>query len=209
MSDFRNPSDQEIEPEELDLSTEELDTQVQKAQEQLLELRRRQEQIEKEKEKLEELSRKQDELDQGRGEMIDKMNRALAVIHRESTETEKRREQLRNIQDTFSSHLHYLEEINMKTWNGPELPRELSKALSGLDDARAEYEKLYPKVSVGAEEEVAYAHGVGSAEYEDMYASGGKSFFYWFMMGFAFTLPLLILGVIALITLFWHLASHP
>ncbi|MEO8205621.1 MAG: hypothetical protein ABI615_05530 [Chthoniobacterales bacterium] len=203
MSDFRK-LDGDGEVEELDLSTEELDTQVHKAQEQLLELRRRQEQIEKEKLKLEELSRKQEELDRGCGEMVDKFNRALAVIQRESIETQKRSEQLHAIQDAFVSHLRHLEGINVKNWNGPELPRELSKGLSSVDDARSEFEKLYPKIASEALEETAYA--AGSAEYEE-YSGGDKSFSSWFMMGLAFTLPLIILGVVALTLWFWHLAS--
>ncbi|MEO6052764.1 MAG: hypothetical protein ABIP97_02015 [Chthoniobacterales bacterium] len=203
MSDFRK-HDLEGEVEEFDLSTEELDTQVHKAQEQLLELRRQQEQIEKEKLKLEELSRKQEELDRGCGEMVDKFNRALAVIQRESIETQKRTDQLQSIQEIFTAHLRHLDGINVRSWNGPELPRELGKGLSSVEDARSEYDKLYPKIGTDAQDEVSYA---ASASEYDEYGSGEKSFFYWFMMGLAFTLPLIIVGALMLVVLFWHFAS--
>jgi len=205
MSDFRKLSDSEPEVEELDLSTEELDTQVHKAQEQLLELRRRQEQIEKEKQKLEELSRRQDELERGRGEMIDKLNRALIVIQRESVETQKRTEQLHAIQENFSSHLRDLESINLKSWNGPELPRELSRGQSSVDDARAEFEKLYSKVSPDILDESSASE---SSDYDEAYGGGDKSFLSWFMMGLAFTLPLIILGGIAVLILILHIVSR-
>ncbi|MEO6846834.1 MAG: hypothetical protein ABI443_05275 [Chthoniobacterales bacterium] len=204
MSDFHKYSEPE-EVEELDLSTEELDTQVHKAQEQLLELRRRQEQIEKEKQKLEELSRKQDELDLGRGDMVDKFNRALAVIQREAAEAQKRTEQLQSIYDAFQSHLRELESINVKSLSGAELPRELSRGLSSVDEARSDFEKLYPKVSV--EDAIDTAYAASASEYEESYG-GDKSFASWFMMGLAFTLPVIILGVIALLVLVWHLSSH-
>src|SRR6202047_4463648 len=128
-------------PEEQAASPEMLDSQVQRAQEQLLQLKRQQELIEKQKRELEELSRKQEELEKGRSEMIEKLSRSLVVIERETYEAEKRVEQLKATANAFTQHLHSLERINPKSWNNGDLHRELSKALSAVDDARAEYSK--------------------------------------------------------------------
>src|SRR5436305_2395213 len=94
-----------------------LDTQVQKAQEQLIALRRQQEQIEKQKRELEELSRRQEELDRGRAEMTDKLARSLVVLERETYETQKKLEQLRNTRESFAQHSQMLEAIDPKAWN--------------------------------------------------------------------------------------------
>jgi len=181
-------------PESDDLSTEQLDAQVQRAQEQLLSLKRQQDLIEKQKRELEELSRRQEQLHQGKSEMVEKLTRAAVVLERELYDAQKRVEQLREIQDAFSQHYNILESINPKGWEGGDLNRELSKALSAVDDARAEFSKSLPKIQIDApappypgEEEV----GDGSGDSHD--------FVYWLKSGFAFTLPLFILGLIGLI----------
>jgi len=194
------------EPEELDLTGEELDTQVQRAQEQLSDLRRRQEQIEKEKLRLEELSRRQEEFEVGCAEMTEKFHRSLSTLQREIAESQRRTEQLESIDESFTRHLRELQAMNPKAWSGADLPKELTKALGGLEEARAAYAKLSPKIEAESIE-----HGVAGSpmDYEEMYAGGNgeKSFVYWLMAGFGFTLPLFALGVIALALLLWKLWS--
>ena len=182
-------------PEGDELSTEKLDAQVQRAQEQLLSLKRQQDMIEKQKRELEELSRRQEQLHQGKSEMIEKLTRAAVVLERELYDAQKRVEQLREIQEMFSQHYNILESINPKNWGeGTDLNRELSKALSAVDDARAEFGKSIPKIQPDVP--VSVQHGE-----EEAGDGGGDShdFVYWFKSGLAFTLPLLILGTLALI----------
>ena len=125
--------------DEDEVTPELLGSQVQKAQEQLLQLRRQQEQIEKQKRELEELSRRQEELERGRAEMTDKLTRSLVVLEREAYETQNKLEQLRATRESFGQHLEVLEGIDPKGWNPSDLHRELSRALSTVDDARAEF----------------------------------------------------------------------
>lgn len=184
-------------------TSEELQSQVQKAQAELAELKRRSEQIERDKLRLEELSRRQEELEGGKADMLDKLTRSMVVIQRETQDAEKRLDQLHAIHEAFTAHLHALEDINPKGWVGLDLSKELSKALSTVDDARAEYNRALPRLAV--EDELPPA--AGSAEYEEYYAGGEKSFFYWLKSGFAFTLPLLVLGVLALLFWIWSLTA--
>src|SRR6185295_12693844 len=125
--------------EEESISPEHLDSQVQKAQEQLLQLKRQQEQIEKQKRELEELSRRQEELERGRAEMSDKLTRSLVILEREAYDSQKKVEQLRVTHESFTQHLQHLESIDPKSWNPTDLHKELSRALSTVDDARAEF----------------------------------------------------------------------
>ncbi len=185
---------------EEDVSSEELTAQVQRAQAELGELKRRAEQIERDKQRLEELSRRQDELEAGRVEMVDNFTRSLASIQRETEETQRRLEQLHGIHNSFLTHVRALEAINPKSWSGPELSKEISKALSLLDDARSDYTKAQAKLEVEAPEASAAAGMTG--DYEDYYGTGEKGFSYWLTAGFAFTLPLsAVLLLIAVI--FW------
>src|SRR5437763_13595434 len=120
-------------------SPEHLDSQVQKAQEQLLQLKRQQEQIEKQKRELEELSRRQDELEHGRGEMSDKLTRALVVLEREAYNAQSRLEQIRVARESFAQHLELIETIDPRNWTPTDLHKELSRTLSTVDDARTKY----------------------------------------------------------------------
>ena len=116
-----------------------IDREVQRAQEQLLSLKRQQETIERQKRELEELSRRQEELERGKGEMTEKLTRALVILDRQTTEAQKRVEQLRTTTEGFSNHLRALESIQPKTWAGPEMPKELNRALSLVDHAKSEF----------------------------------------------------------------------
>lgn len=186
--------------DEEDTTSEELQSQVQKAHDELAELKRRSEQIERDKQRLEELSRRQDDLEHGKAEMLDKFTRSMAVIQRETQETEKRLDQLNDINEAFQSHLRSLEAINPKAWIGLDLSKELSKALGLVEEARAEYNRSQPKLSLEPPEE-ARSSASDASDYEEYYTGADKGFFYWLKAGFAFTLCPTIVGIIAL--LFW------
>src|SRR5881398_1779624 len=188
--------------EEEGLSTEHLDSQVQKAQEQLLQLKRQQEQIEKQKRELEELSRRQEELERGRAEMTDKLTRSLVVLEREAYETQSKLEQLRATRESFGQHLEILEGIDPKGWNPTDLHRELSRALSTVDDARAEFSQQRSRLQAIATQD-SEEMALPEAAPEAGAANGQRPFLQWMLIGFAFSLPLIVFGVIGLVIFFF------
>ncbi|MBA2436658.1 MAG: hypothetical protein H0V54_16525 [Chthoniobacterales bacterium] len=199
MSDRIRPIEQMLELNEDDsVSTEHLNSQVQKAQEQLLQLKRQQEQIEKQKRELEELSRRQEELEHGRAEMTDKLTRSLVVLEREAYDAQKKMEQLRATRESFSQHLELLEAIDPRTWNQSDLSKELSRALSTVDDARTEYSQQRSRLQATADEH----EGVPLPEMTSGYETNNgmaHSFGQWLQIGLAFTLPLIVFGLVALL----------
>ena len=201
MPEKIRPIEQMLElTEEEPLSPEHLDSQVQRAQDQLLQLKRQQEQIEKQKRELEELSRKQEELEHGRAEMSDKLTRSLVVLEREAYDTQKRLEQLRAMRESFGQHLELIEAIDPKSWNPADLHKELSRALSTVEGARVEYGQQRSRLQAtdgGSESEAALP------EMEPVFSAGGRSFLQWLKIGFAFSLPFIIFGFIALFLFFW------
>src|SRR5256884_1962973 len=201
MAEKIRPIEQMLELREDEaVSVEHLESQVQKAQEQLLQLKRQQEQIEKQKRELEELSRRQEELDRGRAEMTDKLTRSLVVLEREAYNTQKRLEQIRTTRESFGQHLELIEAIDPKSWNPADLYKELSRALSTVDDARTEYSEQRSRLQATAENAgVTSLPDVGPEGYE---LNGGRSFFQWMQIGIALTVPLIIFGAIALALFF-------
>ncbi len=194
------PSDFSKDPDpllDLDVDTpEDLGEEVQKTNTELEKLKRQLEDIEKQKQRLEGLKRRQDELETGRSDMLDKLTRSLVSVQREAEEAQKRLEQLNAIHNSFTQHLRGIENINPKVWGANELPRELSKALSAVEDARADYIKAQAKIAVDAPVESSAAAG---GSYEPEYSTEEeRGFSYWLKSGVAFTLPLWLLGLIAL-----------
>jgi DNA repair exonuclease SbcCD ATPase subunit len=206
MAERIRPVEQMELSEEESMSPEHLDSQVQKAQEQLLQLKRQSEQIEKQKRELEELSRRQEELERGRAEMTDKLSRSLVILEREGYDSQKKLEQIRATHESFTQHLQLLEAIEPKTWNPAELPKELSRALSTVDDARAEFSQQRSRLEAGNSDQSA------SLDLPDAISGlaglgGGKTFAQWLQIGFALTLPLIIFGIVALLVFFWMAAK--
>src|SRR5437762_10035051 len=205
MAEKIRPIEQMLELNEDEaLSAEHLDSQVQKAQEQLLQLKRQQEQIEKQKRELEELSRRQDELEHGRAEMTDKLTRSLVVLEREAYNAQSRLEQIRVARESFAQHLELIEAIDPRNWNPADLHKELSRALSTVDDARTEYNEHRSRLQAAGANGEASLPDSAPAAYEN---SAGRSFSEWLQIGFALTLPLILFGAIA-IALFAWLASR-
>ena len=205
MSEKTRPLEQMLDLPEETASVEHLDDQVQKAQEQLLQLKRQQEQIEKQKRELEELSRRQDELDHGRAEMADKLTRALVVLEREAYNAQNRLEQIRVARESFTQHLELIEAIDPRNWNPSDLHKELSRALSTVDDARTEYNEHRSRLKAGdGANGDASLPDANSSVYEN---SNGRSFTEWLQIGLALTLPLIIFGAIGIAVFAW-LASR-
>src|SRR6266704_3100519 len=184
------------------VSAEHLDSQVQRAQEQLLQLKRQQVQIEKQKRELEELSRRQEELERGRAEMTDKLTRSLLVLEREAYNAQKRLEQLRATRESFGQHLEVLEGIDPKGWNPADLHRELSRALSTVDDARAEFSQQRSRLQAIATQDSEDV-SLPEAAPEVAGTRGEKSFGQWVLIGFALSLPLMTVGLIGLVIFWW------
>ena len=205
MAEKIRPVEQMLELSEDDLSPEHLDSQVQKAQEQLLQLKRQQEQIEKQKRELEELSRRQDELEHGRAEMADKLTRSLVVLEREGYNAQSRLEQIRAARESFGQHLQLIEAIDPKSWNSSDLHKELSRALSTVDEARTVYNEQRSRLQAVGNEGDASLPDVGTDAYE---SSAGRSFSQCLQVGVALTLPLIIFGAIALALFIWLASQH-
>ena len=201
------PRDQFLDlPEGDPLSTEHLDEKVQQAEQQEQSLKRQLETIEKQKRELSELSRRQESLTSGRNELSDKLTRALVVVEREAMEAGARLEMLQSINASFSQHLTTIESINPKLWEDTDLNRELTRSLAAVDDARGEYNRSFPRIGAMP------APGAGASAGEPGYAADssggdGKDFIGWLKIGFAFSLPLIVLGLIALVVIISRLPS--
>ncbi len=175
----------------------EINLKVQHVQEQLLDLKRQQEEIERQKRDLEDLSRKQREFDEGRREIVEKLTRGLVLLERQEFEVKRELEQIKIVRDSFAEHLGQTENLNPADWPSEELPSELTKALARVDQAKTIYSQSRARlVALRLAEE---GQGEIPSDLAPEFASYEKSFGNMVREGFAYSLPLLLLGVFGLL----------
>ena len=125
--------------------------------------------------------------------MVEKFTRAIVVLERETYDAQKRVELLKASTNPSTAHLeHARDRSTRKSWEGLDINKELTKALSAVDDARAEYAKSLPKISPATDTEGGDRSRGRERRLPDSTTRppSTKDFIYWLKAGFAFTLPL-------------------
>lgn len=176
-----------------------LNLKVQHYQEHLLDLKRQQEEIERQKRELEELSRKQREFDEGRRDIVEKLTRGLVLLERQEFEVKRELEQIKIVRDSFAEHLGQTENLNPADWSSEELPSELTRALARVEQAKSIYSQS--RVRLAALREAEENQGEIPADLAPELGSGiyEKSFGAMVREGLAYSLPILLLGLCALL----------
>lgn len=181
------------------VTADDINLKVQQAQTQLLELKRQQEEIERQRRELEELSRKQREFEDGRREILEKLTRGLVVLERQEMEIKREAEHIQLVRETFSEHLKEVESIKPQDWSPDALQAELTRALAVIDQAQAVHGQARARLDALQDEPL-------NGEQTAAAADTGKSFGDMVRDGFAYSLPVIILG---LIYLFILVTKHP
>ncbi|HMP90343.1 MAG TPA: hypothetical protein PJ991_09070 [Kiritimatiellia bacterium] len=174
---------------------QEADTQATRTMQELEALRKRQEQLELEKRDLEEFKRKSEEFERGKRDVIANIKRSLTAIERDELETQRIQELLESTRTRFKALLADLEELNEQSWSESNIREELAQALGVIEDARIEYNKSVAKIesqksgktdaSTAPSAPILFEDGGSAFDAE-------KSFVYWFKLGVAISLPLII-----------------
>ena len=173
---------------------EDFEDQVHEAQEQLQDLRHRQEAVERQKAELEELHHKKDDFMKGRTEVSDKLSRCITSLDREAVEAQKRADLYLDTKETFEHQLKIVSALKPEVWSRKELRNELSRAIERINDAQERIDK-----SSHVFEGMKSAPRLKTRSMKGSLSSGDEdSFTYWMMRGLAFTLPLMIVGMLVL-----------
>jgi hypothetical protein len=182
---------------------QDVDEQVVTAMQELERLRTRQENLEKEKRDLEEIRRKQEEYERGRREMVERLNQSLLTLEKDELQASRLAELLGATRKRFKALLTDIQGLNDEAWPEEQFRDELNKALTVIEDARMEYNKSMTRIDtvsgpgkpgVGEHQPVIFEESrFGGSEPE-------KSFGHWLKVGFAVSLPLIV--VIIAVTAF-------
>lgn len=179
--------------------SEDIDDEYQQAQDQLRALRQQEEQIKRQAAELEELTKKEQQFKSGRIDVCEELSRYLSVLDREATEARRIAEDCNNAHERLESHLANINGLRPEMWSRADRKAELARAISYIEAAEDEIDNILPTIN-GIAKKPGLFKGKTSARPTLSVPSGPQGdFTYWLKSGFAFSLPFVGFGVIALI----------
>ena len=175
---------------------EDYDRKLKDAQEELDRIQLQREELERKKSELEELTvRKRTFLSQ-QVELTEKLTSALTLIDRGLFEIRQEADDLEQCRVCFAAHLDKIQKINPENWSRDNLSEKLEKSSMTIDIATDEYDQAaahFEGTRSGAIFGRASKRGRTAARH-----GAGSEFMANLRNGFAFNLPVVLLGVVAL-----------
>lgn len=171
---------------------------LQEAQSQIEKLQQQQAEVERQKRELEEINAAKDDFLQGQVELHEKLSTAVTAMDREIFATRQELDELEQARICFADHLEKINQLNPDGWNNESLRQDLTRAISVLDLAEDEYEQAVEHFSGGRSASV---FGTSGSKSKRSGTTGGSQteFVTTFCNGLAFNLPMILLGVAAMI----------
>ncbi len=165
---------------------------LKRKQEELLKLRQELERTERETSELESQRRKEERFSTGRREMTEKLSRSLVRLERELYNSQKAIEEITTARDLYQRHLEVLQSVRPESWQRANLDAELEHAIGAIEDS----EDVYGKTSRRLANVIPGEAAALEAEARPAFPTDFKS---WMFFGFAFTLPIALIYLAALI----------
>ncbi len=176
---------------------EDYDRKLKDAQNELDRLQLQREELERKKSELEELTGRKRAFLSQQVELTERLTSSLTLIDRELYEMRKESEDLEQCRVCFAAHLDKIQKFNPENWTREQLSEKLEKASMAIDIAADEYDQAAAHFVNGRSGAIfgrpskrnrnASNRGGGSSEFSTNLRNG-----------FAFNLPILILGGLAL-----------
>jgi hypothetical protein len=194
-----NPEGQGLFPTVTDATrtsaTSGINRQIHRYEEELLLLKQKHDEITEEKRVLDEISRKRGEFIEGRREIIEKLTYALTMLERKKVQAEREIEEINVIHDNFASHLAQAEGLDPPNWPSEELATDLVKALACVDQAKGAYAEAAGRLAVIFRSDEGHEENSADDPFHTT-APHQKPFAEMVREGFAYSLPLLVLGIV-------------
>jgi phage terminase Nu1 subunit (DNA packaging protein) len=177
--------------------TDDYDDKLKAAQLELDRIQQQREELERKKRELEELTARKRTFVLQQCELTEKLTSSLTLIDRELFEIRQEAEDLEQCRVCFASHLDKLQKFNPDQWTRDNLSEKLERATIALDVAADEYDQAAAHFEGGRSGAI---FGRASKRGRSSARSGASSEFAANLRnGFAFNLPIVGLGVLALL----------
>ncbi len=176
---------------------EHIQEQVADAAEEIERLQMRQKELEQARHALRELHRKQHEYEEGKKDLIEKLNRKALQLQKEEERLTRVLELVTLTRTDFDGMLRELREIREDQWSESGFEESLDTALALLESMRGSYTKSTARLEAQGVNRKSSARGHSDVATRDAVpVPGGWAF--WFRAGIAFALSLGSVGAILL-----------
>jgi len=209
------PKSDPVPMEELNLTPltkrkEEINSQMATKLDELERLRSRQDALEKEKSALENLRNNQEKYEAGKREMLDHLEKSLISMEREDVVLNQRMALLTDTAKSFKGMLKELRGFSEEQWpaDSAGLRDELNRTLVIIDNIRKEYNRSCARLDAAREtkSQEALADQLLMDE-SDVLARQRRGFGDWLKIGFAASLPLIIMLAVLMAVLLMRQVS--
>jgi Asp-tRNA(Asn)/Glu-tRNA(Gln) amidotransferase B subunit len=177
--------------------TEDYDRKLREAKEELERIQQQQEELERKKQELEELTSRKRAFVSQQVELTEKLTSALTLIDRELFEMRNETEDLEQCRTVFAAHLDKIQKFTPENWTRDNLSEKLERATLIIDLAADEYEQAAAHFEGGRSGAI-----FGRTAKRGRAGSRSKNsgeFMSQLRNGLAFNLPVLALGIVALL----------
>jgi chromosome segregation ATPase len=177
--------------------TEDYDRKLQDTQEELERIQQQREELARKKQELEELTSRKHAFVSQQVELTEKLTSSLTLIDRELFEMRNEAEDLEQCRACFAAHLDKIQKLNPENWTRENTSEKLERATVAIDLAADEYDQAAAHFE-GSRSGAIF--GRASKRARASARSGGSGEFMSNLRnGFAFNLPVVVLGTLALI----------
>lgn len=177
---------------------EDYDRKLKEAQEELQRIQHQQEELERKKLELEELTSRKRAFVSQQVELTEKLTSALTLIDRELFEMRNEAEDLEQCRSCFAVHLDKIQKITPENWNRDNLSEKLERATLLIDLAADEYDQAAAHFE-GSRSGAVFGRASKRGQRAGRRSKESGEFIQNLRNGFAFNLPILALGTVALV----------
>ncbi|HVJ45163.1 MAG TPA: hypothetical protein VM511_02180 [Luteolibacter sp.] len=171
------------------------DNKLKAAEAELERIQQQREEIERQKRELEELTTRKRNFITQQVELTEKLSNALTLIDRELYSMRQEADELEQCRVCFAAHLDKIQKYNPESWTRDNLSEKLDRATMATDIAADEYDQAAAHFENGRSGAI---FGRASKRGRALKNASGE-FGANLRNGFAFNLPILVLGALALL----------
>ena len=176
---------------------EDYDRKLKDAQDELDRIQLQREDLERKKSELEELTGRKRAFLSQQAELTEKLTSSLTLIDRELYEIRKESEDLEQCRVCFAAHLDKIQKFSPENWSRDQLSEKLEKASMAIDIAADEYDQAAAHFVNGLSGAI-FGRPTKRGRGANSRHAASSEFSVNLRNGFAFNLPILILGGLAL-----------
>ncbi|MEI6818755.1 MAG: hypothetical protein WCL19_04065 [Verrucomicrobiota bacterium] len=176
---------------------DDFDRKLRDAEDDINRIRQQQEELERKKSELEELTARKRNFVSQQVELTERLTASITLIDRELFDMRQEADDLEQCRTCFAAHLEKVQKFNPESWTREQVSERLDKAIMAIDIAADEYDQASTHFE-GTRSGAIFGRAAKQSRTSNRRVTNSE-FVLNLRNGFAFNLPILVLGGLALL----------